>query len=174
MKINLLFISVVLCWLSSPVMAFDDWDKINLTINGFSDHKVKEYDTDTLEDYNPNTNQIMGVRNEFNPGLGFEYKLSASGLTFLYSGFYHNSYYKTSFYAGTGIKNRIGLREYFEYGIAASLVTGYYDSLDIQLYPFISLGSINTGSVNISYGFEYQGTSSVVMVNYSLPIKNIL
>jgi len=62
--------------------------------------------------------------NQFNRGIGLEYYLDSF---FLAGGYFWNSLYRDSFYAGVGKEFTFGNTEWVGLGAIAGLITGYND-----------------------------------------------
>lgn len=76
--------------------------------------------------------------NQFNRGIGLEYHLDSF---FLAGGYFWNSLYRDSFYAGVGKEITFGDVEWIGVGAIGGLITGYNDGQEPRpaLVPYIFL-----------------------------------
>lgn len=104
--------------------------------------------------------------NEANPGLSVRYGIDSLNM-FVTGGFYKNSYYKNSTYAGVG-------KTFFSVGpVAFSLVggaaTGYIERLTPALIPEVSI-HYNKTSFIVGYipGVQYRDTITIPAFTFSV------
>ena len=92
-----------------------------------------------LASYHPGSS---GEFNEFNRGIGLEYHLDSF---FLAGGYFWNSLYRDSFYAGLGKELTFGGVEWIGVGAIAGIITGYDDGQEPRLaaVPYIFLTKDN-------------------------------
>ena len=76
--------------------------------------------------------------NQFNRGIGVEYHLDSF---FLAGGYFWNSLYRDSFYAGVGKEFTFGGAEWIGVGAVGGIITGYNDGQEPRpaLVPYIFL-----------------------------------
>jgi hypothetical protein len=129
-----------------------------IVINGFSRHIDDRATTKEL--------------NENNYGLGLVFDLPDRDNLYATTGFYKNTFYKASVYAGIGLKQRFGHRQYIEPGIVGGLVTGYVNNIDIILLPYLTFGDTERGSISILYGPKTNYSMESIMINLSIPLKH--
>ncbi len=90
----------------------DDESALNLNLERFAlQLNLASYHPNSSEDYN-----------EFNRGLGIEYHLDSF---FLSAGYFWNSLYRDSFYAGVGKEITFGDVNWVGVGALAGAITGY-------------------------------------------------
>ena len=88
-----------------------------------------------LASYHPGSS---GEFNEFNRGIGLEYHFDSF---FLAGGYFWNSLYRDSFYAGISKEISFGGAEWIGLGAIAGIITGYDDGQEPRLaaVPYIFL-----------------------------------
>lgn len=76
--------------------------------------------------------------NQFNRGIGLEYHLDAF---FLAGGYFWNSLYRDSFYAGVGKEITLGSADWIGLGAVGGLITGYNNGQEprLALVPYLFL-----------------------------------
>lgn len=75
--------------------------------------------------------------NEFNPGIGLEYRWKDNG-SYATGGYFKNSLYRTSLYAGYGKEWR--LMHFVNFGVLMGAATGYTLPIVPLALPYLSIG----------------------------------
>ncbi len=121
------FISILL--LTSTALFADDEIYVAKEKDQYSSEKESLFDGNlenfalqlNLASYHPGSSADY---NEFNRGIGIEYYFDSF---FLAGGYFWNSLYRDSFYAGIGKEITFGEVDWFGVGAIAGLITGYDD-----------------------------------------------
>lgn len=106
--------------------------------------------------------------NEFNPGVGLEYKLSDH--IHLSAGTYRNSVYRQSVYAGVGFET--GGNKQFGLGIELGGITGYNEMPVVpSAIPFVRIGDKNGVNAKVMVIPPVKNlTPAVVGLQFRVPI----
>ena len=136
-------LTALLIVLSTPLLADDDDIYVAKEKDQYSTERESIFDGNferfalqlNLASYHPGNSSEY---NQFNRGIGVEYHLDSF---FLAGGYFWNSLYRDSFYAGVGKEFTFGDVEWIGLGAIGGLITGYDDGQEPRpaLVPYIFL-----------------------------------